>query len=255
MDIPVSAVLITLDAERWLDTVLEPLHCCDEILILDSGSRDRTSEIAARHGVAWHEHAFDGYGPQKRRAVEMARNDWVLSIDADEVLEPATVEAITAIIWSRQDLRTCWKIRRRPFIGDREVRYGHWVPDPVVRLFNRRVHNFTQSMVHESVRPTGPVHHLSGAMLHHSYPDLAALFRADYHRMKATDYRARGRQTPGALNLVGRASWAFFYSLVLKRGLLDGPAGVVVALSGAVNAVLGLVLAGENSEKVIPKEK
>ena len=244
--VPVSAVLITRDAEKWLETVLRPLAICDEILILDSGSTDRTKKIALASGVMWHEHPFDGYGPQKRRAVELARHDWVLSIDADEILDEEAAEAIAAIDWTSQDPKICWTIRRRPFIGGREIRHGHWVPDPVVRLFNRRSHTFSPAQVHESVKPTGPVRTLPGAMAHHSYDDLAELFRADHHQLKATEYRRVGRKIPGVFNMSARALWAFFYSLVLKRGFLDGPAGVVVALSGAVNAVLGLALAGED---------
>lgn len=243
--VPVSVVLITRDAERWLEAVLRPLVICDEVLILDSGSTDRTREIARAFGAVWHEHPFDGYGPQKCRAVELARHDWVLSIDADEVLQRKTAAAIAAVDWAVQDPMMCWRIRRHPFVGGREIRHGHWVPDPVVRLFNRRRHAFSPAPVHESVKPIGPVDTLPGAMAHHSYDDLTGLFRADYHQLKAAEYRRRGRRIPGALNLSARAAWAFFYSLVVKRGFLDGPAGVVIALSGAVNAVLGLALAGE----------
>ena len=243
--VPVSAVLITRDAERWLGAVLSPLAVCNEVLILDSGSTDRTREIASACGVMWHEHPFDGYGSQKRRAVELARHDWVLSIDADEILDEEAAEAIAAIDWTSQDPKNCWAVRRRPYIGAREIRHGHWVPDPVVRLFNRRSHTFSSAPVHESVTPRGPIRCLPGAMAHHSYEDLAELFRADYHRLKAAEYLKVGRKVPGAFDLSARALWAFFYSLILKRGFLDGPAGVVVALSGAVNAVLGLALAGE----------
>lgn len=245
MTIPVSAVLITLNAERWLEAVLRPLAGFDEVMILDSGSTDRTREIAGVFGAVWHESSFDGYGPQKRRVVELARHEWVLSIDADEVLDDETVEAIAAIDWQTEDSQKCWRIRRRPFVGRREIRHGHWVPDPVVRLFNRRRHTFSPAPVHESVIPTGPVITLPGAMAHHSFDDLAAVFRGDYHRLKAAEYVRTGREIPGALNLSTRAAWAFVYSLVIKRGFLDGPAGVVIALSGAVNAVLGLALAGE----------
>ncbi len=246
---PVSAVVITRDAERWLEAVLQPLAICDEVLILDSGSIDRTREIASASGVMWHEHPFDGYGPQKRRAVELARHDWVLSIDADEVLGEAASEAIAAIDWTSQDPKICWAIRRRPFVGGREIRHGHWVPDPVVRLFNRRCHTFSPVSVHESVTPKGPIRRLPGAMAHHSHDDLGEIFRADYHRLKAADYLKAGRKVPGAFDLSARALWAFFYSLILKRGFLDGPAGVVIALSGAVNAILGLALAGEPEPK------
>lgn len=243
---PISAVLITLNAERWLEAVLEPLVAFGEILVLDSGSTDRTEAVARAAGAQWHHHPFDGYGPQKRRAVELAKHDWILSVDADEILEPATVDAIGSIDWPTRDPEDCWAVRRRPFVGGREIRHGHWVPDPVIRLFNRTHHQFSEAVVHESVTATGPVHTLPGALLHHSYPDLAAVFRADYHRMKAEVYRRRRRSIPGTAALTLRSAWAFFYSFAVKRGFLDGRAGLIIALSAAVNASLGLALAAES---------
>jgi glycosyltransferase involved in cell wall biosynthesis len=244
--VSVSAVVITRDAERHLETVLRPLSICAEVVILDSGSTDRTREIAEAAGARWHEHPFDGYGPQKRRAVDLAANDWVLSIDGDEVLDEVAAAGVAAIDWSRQDAAACWRIRRRPFIGTREIRHGHWVPDFVLRLFNRTRHSFTSDLVHESVRPRGPIHTLPGSLLHYSYEDLADLYRADYHRLKADLYRSRGRRASGA-SLAIRAAAAFLRSYLLRRGFLDGPAGVAVALAGAVGAVTGLAMASDNS--------
>jgi glycosyltransferase involved in cell wall biosynthesis len=243
---PVSAVLITRDAEQHLERVLRAVALCAETVILDSGSQDNTRRIARAADARWYEHPFDGYGPQKRRAVALATYDWVLSIDADEVLDPSAACAIRSIDWSAQDAAACWQVRRRPFIGTREIRHGHWVPDLVVRLFNRSRHDFSSDLVHESVRPTGPVHTLAGSLLHYSYQDLAEVYRADYHRLKAELHRRRGRRATGA-QLALRAAVAFVRSYLLRRGFLDGPAGVVVALAGAASAVTGLAMASEDS--------
>jgi glycosyltransferase involved in cell wall biosynthesis len=240
--IPVSAVIITLNAERHLDRVLRPLAICSEIVVLDSGSTDGTCEIARRHGAVWHEHAFDGYGPQKRRAVAAATHDWIVAVDGDEVLDEGATAALTRIKWTTVDPSTCWSILRRPFIGDREIRHGHWVPDPVVRVFNRRRHEFSGSLVHESVHPTGSVHRLEGSLLHYSYTDLAELFRADYFRLKAEMIRRRGRRIGGA-ELVIRGLSAFIRSYFLRRGFLDGPSGFVVAVAGAAHATVGPAMA------------
>jgi glycosyltransferase involved in cell wall biosynthesis len=242
--VPVSAVLITRDAERHLGSVLAPLGICSEIVILDSGSHDRTREIARCAGARWFEHPFEGFGPQKRRAVALAEHDWVLSIDADELLDGDAVAGLGSIDWMAQDPATCWRLRRRPFIGRQEIRHGHWVPDFVIRIFNRRHHDFSDTVVHETVTPTGPVRTLPGSLLHYSYADMADLFGPEYHRLKAVRYRSEGRRAGGAL-LTVRAAAVFFKSYVLRRGFLDGRAGVVVALAGAVNAVVGLALAGE----------
>jgi glycosyltransferase involved in cell wall biosynthesis len=243
--IPISAVVITRDAERHLDRVLQPLSVCSEILVLDSGSTDRTREIAASHGAVWHEHPFDGYGPQKRRAVARASHDWILSVDADEVLDPEAVASLAAIEWFSQDVGTCWKIRRRPFIGDREIRHGVWAPDDVVRVFNRRRHDVSDAPVHESVHPTGKVRRLEGSLLHFTAEDLAGIFRPDYYRLKAEMYRRRGRRAGVAL-LTVRAVAVFAKSFILRLGFLDGIPGLAVALAAAVDASVGLGIATED---------
>jgi glycosyltransferase involved in cell wall biosynthesis len=238
--------VITRNAEEYLDRVLGALGCCGEIVVLDSGSTDRTREIASRHGVSWYERQFDGYGSQKRHAVLRAGFDWILAIDADEVLDEQAGGAVAAIDWARQDPTQCWRIRRRPLIGRREIRHGHWNPDWVVRLFHRRHHDFSNAPIHESVTSTAAVRTLPGSMMHHSYRDLSEVIRMDYHRIKAERYRGQGRRATGP-TLAARATWCFVYSYVLRRGFLDGPPGVVVALAAAVNAVMGLALASEES--------
>lgn len=247
MQVPISAVVITRDAEELLDRVLGALRFCSEIVVLDSGSGDRTREIALEHGANWFERTFDGYGSQKRHAVVRASFDWILSIDADEVLDDEAGSALAAMDWHCEDPSQCWRIRRRPHVGTREIRYGHWNPDWVVRLFHRTHHDFSNAPIHESVTPTGAVHTLPGSLAHHSYRDLGEVIRMDYQRLKADRYRRDGRHAGGP-TLAARATWAFFYSYVLRRGFLDGPAGVVVALAGAVNAVMGLAIASEGEE-------
>jgi glycosyltransferase involved in cell wall biosynthesis len=243
--VPVSAVLITRDGAQHLDRVLERLSWCGEILILDSGSTDTTRAIAQHHGAVWHEARFVGYGPQKRRATALARYDWVLSIDDDEILDDEACAALRAIDWGELSAETCGRFRRRPFVGSREIRHGHWARDRVVRLFNRTRHAFDDAVVHESVQPTGPVLEIPGSMLHYSHDDLASVFRPDYPRLKAAKYRRNGRRAPGLPMMCLRAGWAFTYSFFYRRGFLDGRPGLVLALADALNAVLGLTMVGE----------
>ena len=245
---PLSAVVITKNAEEHLDRVLGALRCCGEIVILDSGSTDRTREIALENGASWNERPFDGYGPQKRHAVVRASHDWILAVDADELLDDEAGAAVLAVDWDRQDPSLCWRLRRRPFVGRREIRFGHWNPDWVVRLFHRGHHDFSSAPIHESVTPTGAVRTLPGSLIHYSYRDLGEIIRMDYHRLKANGYRDQGRRASGPA-LAVRATWAFFYSYIVRRGFLDGPAGVVVALAGSVNAVMGLALVDEQIRK------
>lgn len=250
--IPVSAVVITKNVEDRLDETLRSLAICAEIFVLDSGSTDRTREIALRHGARWHEHPFDGYGTQKCRAVALARHDWILSVDADEVLDHAALMGIAAIDWMTADLMTCWRIRRRTFIGDREIKYGHWARERPVRIFNRLATGVETVLVHESVRATAQVRDLPGALHHYSYADLSEVIRLDYHRLKAARYRQAGRRAGGPL-LALRAIWAGLHSYLIRGGCLEGGAGVVIALAAAVNASMGLAMASE-TETAKPRE-
>ena len=241
----VSAVLIVKDGERHLDRVLVALAWCSEVLVLDSGSTDATLAICARHGVRVEHQPFLGYGPQKRRAVALARHDWVLVIDDDEVVNDEAVAAIRAL--DGGDPGRAWRIRRRTFVGRREVRYGQWSPDFTLRLFNRTRAGFNDRAIHESVQPSGKVHTLPGALDHYSYADWSEVFErcAGYARAKAKQYREHGRRA-GILLMILRAGWGFTRSYVFKQGFRDGVPGVLVALSVALDGVLGLAMADED---------
>jgi glycosyltransferase involved in cell wall biosynthesis len=247
MNAPISAVLITLNGERHLERVLAALRWCDEILILDSGSTDRTLDIARAAGARIERQPFLGFGPQKQRAVELARHDWVLVVDDDEVLDDLGRASIAAA--DRSDPARAYRIRRRTYVGTREVRYGVWSPDRSLRFFNRARARFNDVQVHESVIPDGPVVDLAGALHHYSYVDYADVFArmGGYARGKAAAYRARGRRS-GPLRLAARAGWGFVRSYVFKRGFLDGNAGVIVALSLAVDTVVALAMASDEDE-------
>ncbi len=237
----ISAVIIVKDGERHLEAVLAALADCAEVLVLDSGSTDRTVEIARTAGARVEHQAWLGYGPQKNRAAALARHDWILSVDADEVLDATAQQALATLDLS--DPTRCWRLRRRTFVGTRELRHGH-LNDAPVRMFNRTATRFADSAVHESVQPRGPLETLPGSIAHYAFRDAADLIArgAGYARLKADGYRSRGRTT-SAPWLVARAGAGFFKSYVLKAGFLDGTLGVVSALSLAVDATTALAMA------------
>ena len=245
--IPVSAVVITKNVEDHLDETLRSLAICDEIVVLDSGSTDRTREIALRHGARWHEHVFDGYGPQKCRAMRLARHDWILSVDADEVLDHAALMGIAAVDWPTADLTTCWRIRRRTFIGDREIKYGHWARERPVRIFNRLATGVEPVLVHESVRrdDAGP-----GSSGRDPSPQLSRFERGDSARLPSPQGRPLSARRPLSRRPASRPACRMGGSaqLSLRGGCLEGGAGVVIALSAAVNATMGLAMASETGE-------
>lgn len=243
----ISAVLIVYNGERHLDRVLASLGFCDEILVLDSGSTDRTHEICALHQVRVVHQPFLGFGAQKRRAVELAKYDWVLVVDDDEVIDYEAATTVQVLDYGNP-LRA-WRIRRRNYIGAREVRFGQWSPDYTLRLFNRTCAQFNEREIHESVETSAVVLTLPGSLHHYSFSDYADVFIrcCGYARIKAVRYRNQRRHA-GSVQLIFRAMWGFLRSFVIKQGFRDGIAGVVVALALALDVILGLSMAQESED-------
>jgi glycosyltransferase involved in cell wall biosynthesis len=238
---PISAVIITRDAAAHLAEVLAAVEFCGERLVLDSGSTDDTIAIARAAGARVEHQPFLGYGPQKCRAVALAAHDWILAVDADEVLDDEARAAMATLALT--DPQASYAVRRRTFIGRREVRHGAWGNDLVVRLFNRTTAGFRPLPVHEAVESGSPPRRLPGTILHYSYPDSAAvLARAVvYARLKAAVMRRKG-QRAGAWSLPARAVAVFAGSYFLRGGWRDGAAGFVVALARVIDSTLPRVI-------------
>jgi len=239
----ITAAIIVKDGERHLAEVLAALRGCAEVLVLDSGSTDRTLEIARAAGARIEHQDWLGFGPQKNRAVALARHDWILSVDADEVLDAQGQAALQRLDLS--DPARCWRLRRRTFVGVRELRHGH-LNDAPVRLFNRTATRFNDLRIHESVPACGPQAVLDGTLAHYSFRDAADLFArsGSYTRLKAERYRELGRRSSAA-GLLVRAVAAFSKSYLFKAGFLDGRLGVVAALSAAVDASSAMAMASD----------
>jgi glycosyltransferase involved in cell wall biosynthesis len=244
----ISLVVITLDGEKYLRNVLRSAACCDERLVLDSGSRDGTLTIAGEEGARVEHQPFLGYGPQKQRAVELASHDWILSLDDDEVLDEEAAAAVRAADLS--DPAVCYELPRRTFVGGREVRHGAWSGERVLRLFNRRTAGFSPLAVHECVLAPSRPRQLAGSILHHSYDDLTAVLARSlrYAPLKARVMADKGQRT-SVPEILARGLAAFAKSYLLRRGFLDGSPGFVVAISRVIDATLprAMLLAGEVS--------
>ena len=244
---PISAVVITKNAERHLAAVLASVDFCAERLVLDSGSTDSTMAIAQTAGARVEHQHFLGYGPQKRRAVELARHDWILALDADEVLDDDARRAVrTAAL---DDPAACYALRRRTFVGHREVCHGPWSDDCVLRLFNRRTASFKPLPVHEEVEAARPPILLPGSILHYSYTSCGDVLARSlrYAPLKAEIMRGK-RQRISPLTMPLRGLTAFIKSYVLRSGWRDGAAGFVVALSRVIDSTLprAMLLEGES---------
>lgn len=251
--LPISAVVITRDAAKGLAATLASVSFCAEMLVLDSGSADATLEIARAAGARVEQQPFLGYGPQKRRAVELAAHDWILSLDADEVLDDAAAAAIARLDLGERgkhdDPVRCWSLTRCTFIGRREVRHGPWGGERVLRLFNRTTAGFTTHAVHEEVRSSRPPQPLPGSILHYSFDDTAAVLLRSirYARLKAGIMRGKGQRASG-WTMPWRGAMAFAKAYLLQGGWRDGPDGFVIALSRVIDSTLprAMLLLGED---------
>ncbi|HUP05133.1 MAG TPA: glycosyltransferase family 2 protein [Bryobacteraceae bacterium] len=229
----ITATIITLDEERNIARAIESLRCADEILIVDSGSVDRTVELAGNLGARVIEANWRGYSGQKNWAAEQASHDWVLSLDADEALS----EALEAEIWSlkktgpREDAYTMPRMAR--YMG-RWILHGGWYPDRKIRLYRRDRASFVGDFVHESVRVRGSVGSLQNNLLHYTCDSLSEHLKTldRYTTLAAQELAARKVKVPFH-RLIADPVWTFIRSYALQRGFLDGPEGLTIAYMAA----------------------
>ena len=231
---PVSAVLIARNEERNLPAALESVGFCDEIVLMDAGSTDGTRDVAAAAGArVLRNEPWPGFVAQRNLAVDAARHDWVLVVDADERVSPELRDEIQAARAAGFQ-RAGYRIPRVAFYLGRWIRGTDWYPDPQLRLFDRTRGRWQGGLIHESVRVRGPVGRLRGEIHHHPYDDIAHHMRKidDYTTLWARDAHEAGRRTV-AVEAAGAAGWAFLRNYVLKGGFLLGEAGLTVSLLNA----------------------
>lgn len=228
-----SAVILTRNEEHNLPRCLESVGWVDEVLVLDSGSTDRTVEIARKFGAKVHQVTWEGFGKQKQKGVDLASGEWVLSIDADEVVTPELKSEI-ALSLAADNGTAGYYLKRKAYFLDRFVKHGGWYPDWVLRLFKKKKGRFTPASVHESVILDGPSARLQSELLHFTDPNfshyLAKLNR--YTDLSAGELFERGERA-SLFKIWANPAAKFLSQYVLKAGFLDGRAGFILAGASA----------------------
>jgi len=229
----ISATIITFNEEQNLPRAIESLRCCDEILVVDSGSSDRTVEIAEKFGARVVEANWRGYAGQKNYASDQATYDWVLSIDADEALS----EDLEGEIWQLKKKgpdRDAYTVPRLAQYLGKWILYSGWYPDRKVRLFDRRKARWVGEYVHESVVSEGLVGALDGNLLHYTCGSLSEHLKTmdRYTTLAAEEVVARKKHV-GYRHLLIDPPWTFFKTYVVQRGFLDGVEGLTIAYMAA----------------------
>ncbi len=229
-----AVVLITRDAAHLLKRTLEALSFADSILVVDSGSTDGTRELAEELGArVVLQPEWKGYGHQKSYALSLAEGDWVLVLDADEVVDPELASEIRRVTAARGDV-SGYSMRRVNFFGSDRVRFGHSRPSYVDRLFQKGKGRISDHRVHERVLIEGPIERLKGELHHYTSESIAHRVRKndEYAAAAAEDWFREGRRA-GLAQLLFIGPLSLLRDLVLKGGILEGRTGVVLATLGA----------------------
>jgi len=252
---PVSASIICCNEEDNIQRCLDALRWCDQIVLVDSGSTDRTLDLVKRFPrIKLLHRPFDTYVRQKNYALDHCDHDWVLSVDADEVLTPQLTEEIENLPFDVSG----YHIGMRTFLGSQEIKHGTWTPGYKLRLFRKSRGRWGGPSPHERVVLEGRTKRLKNRMLHYSYASRQEFVERNrrYTQMMVDYLVARGRKTyPGeqVVHWVGN----FVKSYVLRRGFLDGSAGLFLAYHIANFSFMKYSLLAKRSRQqraVVPHE-
>lgn len=227
-----SVTIITANEASNIEACIRSVESASQTIVVDQFSSDGTAEIAKSLGAEVYQEEWKGYGAQKNSALDKAREDWVLSLDADERITPLLWREIEDIVEGERE-RSGFFIKRKNFFCGKWIRHSGWYPDYTLRLFRKNAGRFQERAVHEKVLINGKVGRLNHPLEHHTYGSVAAyLARMErYSRLAAREMDFSKRKVPGWPTLLFRPLFTFFKMYGLKGGLLDGMEGLFLAVS------------------------
>ncbi len=221
MQNPLSVVIISKNEERFIADAVKSALFADEVLVLDSGSSDRTGEIAAELGANVLHQDWLGFGAQKNKAVSLAKNNWVFVLDADERITHELRDELLRVLECPQ-AKAYDTARLNRFFG-KDIKHCGLYPDYSIRLFDRRFGRFNEVSVHESVQTNEAVKTLKHPMTHLAF-DSVSEFRA-----KQKNYAALSTKKPNLVKAFVSPIWTFIRIYVLRLGILEGWHGLAIA--------------------------
>ncbi|HWT66951.1 MAG TPA: glycosyltransferase family 2 protein [Terracidiphilus sp.] len=229
--------MIAMNEEANLPRTLESVRWADEIIVVDSGSKDRTIEIAQSFGAKTSYHAFGGHGEQKNVALDLCTSDWILLLDADEVLTPELQAEMRTLLQGEPEFGAYWIPRLNLYFG-KWIRHGGFYPDHKLRLFRRGAARLSEGVgPHSTPQFEGKRGTLKGDMLHYAYPtlDIYLEHMQRYSREIAQLLYERGRVSRSLPAFVWNAllnpAATFVYNYVFRLGFLDGREGLILHLN------------------------
>jgi len=254
MPLPLSVTLLTKNSQKYLFKVLSPLHVFDEVVVCDTGSEDETLNIARSFSnVVLYERPFIGFGPTHNIASALARHDWILSIDSDEVMTALLAREIQALSL----MRGCvYSFPRWNEYQGQWIRWCGWSPDRQIRLYHRLDTQFTEAEVHEAVDAS----HLKEIELqfpvrHYSYDSVADFLHKMQSYSSLFALQHQGKKSSSLLKALSHGCYAFFKSYVLKRGFMGGGPGFEISFYNANTAFYKYLKLAEANRRLKAAEK
>jgi glycosyltransferase involved in cell wall biosynthesis len=237
---PISVVIITHNEEKNIARSLTSvLKISSDVIVVDSFSTDTTAEICKKYPVKFVQRKWDGYSLQKNYGNDLAANDWILSIDADEELSEALVDSIKREF--KNPSYDCYEMNFRTNFCGQWLRFGHWNPDKHIRIFNKKNIQWDTNAVHEQLTISGSmrVGKLKGKMNHYTIQTLEQYRKKnDYYIELSAQKMAANNKKSNFIKLYFSPAYRFFHSYILKLGILDGYYGYVIARETARVAYL-----------------
>lgn len=253
----ISACIIAFNEEKNIADAIKSVSWADEILLIDSESTDETREIAGSLGAKVIKKKWAGFAKQKQFATDIAANDWILSLDADERISEQLRNTILRLKDLSEDaLADGYRISRLSFYMNRPIRHSGWYPDWQLRFFNRRKGKWKDVLVHESIemQSGAKIEKLKNDILHYSMENAAHHHRMigeRYAPLAAEQMFRRGRRT-SILKIITASLITFLQTFIIKGGFLDGLPGFCIARFAAHHAFLKHLLLWEKQIKSNP---
>lgn len=225
-----SVVIIAKDeADRITDCILAAKQVSHDILVLDSGSTDDTVAVARQAGATVHSVTWQGYGTTKNLGHSLVQHDWILSLDADEVLSAELIDSISALQLHRG---TVYLLDRIVNLDGQLIKYSGWYPDWVYRLFHKADSKWSEVAVHEKLQSpaNSKLVRLQGKLIHKSFRSVEHfLSKTDHYAQLAARQWIQDGKKPSLIKKLLGPQWKFFQTYYLYRGYKDGKIGRTIA--------------------------
>lgn len=234
----ISAVIICKDEEKNIAECLTSVKWCNEIIVIDAFSNDKTVEIASNFTDKIFQKEWTGFSEQRKSGLEKCSNEWIIPIDADERCTPKLKDEILNIISQSDVKENGFLIPRKSYFGKKWIKHSGWYPDYQMRLFKRNKAELDNRIIHESYKVMQPIGTLKNPMLHYTISSVSEFMKKvnSYSTLQARE--KQNTRNVGFLGMFFRPVFSFFKQYILRLGFLDGVPGIMIAYFDMITNIL-----------------